>query len=142
MHMHVGLFGHFLSRPKHTSLGSGTSPLSTRARFVPDLHGIDPVPCGRVGNHPLPSPFFVQPGNGGSLRLHGSYAANGLPGDEWGNNRNTTTTVCMCMCMCMSMSMLHGGVKSMSMLQGPAYEPRLANFGLAHVLIATSSKLE
>jgi hypothetical protein len=27
----------------------------------------------------------------------------------------------------MSMSMLHGGVKSMSMLQGPAYEPRLAD---------------
>jgi hypothetical protein len=58
VHMHVGLFGHFLSHPKHTSLGSGTSPLSARARFVPDLHGIDLVSCGRVGNHPLPNPFF------------------------------------------------------------------------------------
>ncbi|CAD6224501.1 unnamed protein product [Miscanthus lutarioriparius] len=77
--------------------------------------------------------------------LHGGHAAKGSPADEWGARYEIALGVAHAVAYlhhdCVP-AILHGDVKSMNVLLGPAYEPYLADFGLARVLDAASSKLD
>jgi Leucine-rich repeat (LRR) protein len=78
--------------------------------------------------------------------LHGGLAAKGAPpAGEWGARFDVALGVAHAVAYlhhdCVP-AILHGDVKSMNVLLGPAYEPYLADFGLARVLSAASSKLD
>jgi serine/threonine protein kinase len=77
--------------------------------------------------------------------LHGGHAGKGSPADEWGARYEIALGVAHAVAYlhhdCVP-AILHGDVKSMNVLLGPAYEPYLADFGLARVLAAASSKLD
>uniref|UniRef100_A0A0A9EBL1 Protein kinase domain-containing protein n=1 Tax=Arundo donax TaxID=35708 RepID=A0A0A9EBL1_ARUDO len=77
--------------------------------------------------------------------LHGDVATKGAPADEWGARFDVALGVAHAVAYlhhdCVP-AILHGDVKSMNVLLGPAYEPYLADFGLARVLSAASSKLD
>ncbi|KAJ1290113.1 hypothetical protein BS78_02G217900 [Paspalum vaginatum] len=77
--------------------------------------------------------------------LHGGLAAKGAPADEWGARFDVALGVAHAVAYlhhdCVP-AILHGDIKSMNVLLGPAYEPYLADFGLARVLSLATSKLD
>jgi serine/threonine protein kinase len=99
--------------------------------------------------------------NGGTRLLFYSYLPNGslsgflhggggdgkgAPGaDEWGARYDVALGVAHAVAYlhhdCVP-AILHGDIKAMNVLLGPAHEPYLADFGLARVLSTASSKLD
>ncbi|KQJ90669.1 LRR receptor-like serine/threonine-protein kinase [Brachypodium distachyon] len=91
---------------------------------------------------------YLPNGNLSGL-LHGSGASvakqSAQPGSDWGARYDVALGVAHAVAYlhhdCVP-AILHGDIKSMNVLLGPAYEPYLADFGLARVLSAAQSKLD
>ncbi|VAI33495.1 unnamed protein product [Triticum turgidum subsp. durum] len=89
---------------------------------------------------------YLPNGNLSGL-LHGGVVGGtkGAPTAEWGARYDVALGVAHAVAYlhhdCVP-AILHGDIKSMNVLLGPAYEPYLADFGLARILSSGQSKLD